>query len=468
MLICPSLLEPAKSAFLEVPQILVKRSTLSSVYKNILSLTSNSLPSLINNTTSFPSNDKSQYEAENPLSRFEQLPGEIRNQIYRYLLSSEYAKIVKKDTTGYSEQQVIETKHLGIKSYKLSTTIFRVNRNISRESQAFFYDTNRFVKVLTNSAVALMCATENLPVVYQQDAEKMCRHVLDAVIHVCAPMVMTATNHYQVGLVAKDIPTMIEYLRVAELDRLLDHHGVGRYLLKVSLEIKMNQESGIEREKSILRPFKELVRVAQCEVKGGKDRDTAQDVVTSMLRWPPIGPDVIRHCEKIRRNSKKGCKDIDLDRVHHQYVRAMRLFTATLRRCKSGLVEEPETVTTLVGLRVQYTMELSLLFVQHESFAAAVTYAQDGVDYIMQTIPDCDPAYKAQAYLQLFLVQMREVYPDKLPHPHMVNESMMRASFANGRIAHDLLPSHSDYVDLYRKVYGQVYSTARRGLAQPV
>lgn len=157
-----------------------------------------------------------QPETEKPVSRFEQLPGELRNQIYRYLLSSEYAKIVKKDTTGYSEQRIVETEHLGTKSYKFSTAIFRVNRNISCKSQAFFYDTNRFVKVLTNSAVALMCATRNLPVVYPEDSTRMCRHVLDAVIHVCAPTVTEVANHYQVCLVARDIPTLIDYLRVGD------------------------------------------------------------------------------------------------------------------------------------------------------------------------------------------------------------------------------------------------------------
>ena len=312
-------------------------------------------------------------EPEKPVSRFEQLPGELRNQIYRYLLSSEYAKIVKKGTT---EQTTWETKNLGIKSYKFSTAIFRVNRDISCESQAFFYNTNRFVKVLTNSVYTLMFATRNLPLVYPEDSTRMCRHVLDAVIHVCAPTVTEVANHYQVCLVARDIPTLIDYLRVAEIAAYLDYREVGRYLMKVSLDIKANQESGIERERSILRPFKELVRAAQCEIKGGKDRDTAQEVVESMLRWPPIGPEVIRHCEKIRTNSRKACKDIDLDRVHYQYVRAMRLLTTTLRRCRSGLVEEPETVTTLVGLHVQYTMELSLLLVRHESFA--VTYIQTG------------------------------------------------------------------------------------------
>lgn len=408
-------------------------------------------------------------EPEKPVSRFEQLPGELRNQIYRYLLSSEYAKIVKKDTT---QQTTWETRNLGIKSYRFSTAIFRVNRDISCESQAFFYDTNRFVKVLTNSVYTLMFATRNLPVVYPEDSTRMCRHVLDAVIHVCAPTVTEVTNHYQVCLVARDIPTLIDYLRVAEIAAYLDYREVGRYLMKVSLDIKANQESGIERERSILRPFKELVRVTQCEIKGGKDCDTAQDVVESMLRWPPIGPDVIRHCEKIRRNSRKARKDIDLDRVHRQYAISMDFFTRTLRRHESGLVEEPETVITLVGLRVEYTMELSLLLVRHESFAWAVKYAQDGVDYIRQTMPDCDPAYRAQAYLQLCLVQTQVVYPYRYSgsaFPPLPNEPLMRDNIAfNRRTARSLLPSHSDFQELLDRVYYQVYGRVRREVAQSV
>lgn len=433
---------------------------------------SNSIPSFMSAITSSSPIVTLHPEPEKPVSRFEQLPGELRNQIYKYLLSSEYAKIVKKDTTGYSEKRIVETKHLGTKFYKFNTAIFRVNRNVGRESQAFFYDTNRFVKVLTNSAIAVRCAIENLPVAYPEDSTRMCRYVLDAIIHVCAPMVMAVTNHYQVGLVARDIPTLIEHLRVAELDRLLDHHEVGRYLMKVSLDIKANQESGIERERSILRPFKELVRVTQCEIKGGKDCDTAQDVVESMLRWPPIGPDVIRHREKIRRNSRKARKDIDLDRVHRQYAISMDFFTRTLRRHESGLVEEPETVTTLVGLRVEYAMELSLLLVRHESFAWAVKYAQDGVDYTRQTMPDCDPAYRAQAYLQLCLVQTQVVYPYKYSgtaFPPLPNEPLMRHNIAfNRRTARSLLPSHSDFQELLDTVYYQVYGRVRREVAQSV
>ncbi len=75
----------------------------------------------------------------------------------------------------------------------------------------------------------------------------------------------------------------------------------------------------------------------------------------------------------------------------------------------------------------------------------------------MQTMPDCDPAYDAQAYLQLCLVQTQVVYPYRYsgsafrPLP---NEPLKRDIIANSRrIARSLLPSHSDFQELLDTVY---------------
>lgn len=71
-------------------------------------------------------------------------------------------------------------------------------------------------------------------------------------IRVCTSVFMTSvTNYYPIGLVERDVPTLIEHLLIAELNCLSNLH---LWLLKVSLMVRKTQEYGIEGEKSIFGP----------------------------------------------------------------------------------------------------------------------------------------------------------------------------------------------------------------------
>lgn len=80
--------------------------------------------------------------AENDVPRFESFPPEVRNKIYRYLLSAETCVVYRKcDYTPYDEYDV-PSEH---KTYAFDTAILLSNQLIGKEAQRVLYNDNLLV-----------------------------------------------------------------------------------------------------------------------------------------------------------------------------------------------------------------------------------------------------------------------------------------------------------------------------------
>ena len=419
-------------------------------------------------TTPSASNQLQQNVIEKPLSRFERAPGEIRNQIYKYLLSSEYATIVKKKKSDHTQEQLNEIEYLGtesfqfgMKSYKYSTAIFCTNKTIGRESRFFFYHENRFVKLVTNSIDILSCATVNVPVVYEKDAEKFSRHVYEAVI-VARPrpraFVQAERRHHEVVLVANDVPIFIEHLRIIEASE-----GPG-FTLQASLRMRTSPTARAAKkmERLVLEPFKELVRVARCQVVGARDRRYAIEVENAMLRRPPIGPDIIKLCERVRKESLSAGGDDYVRLVYGQYLRAITLFYKCLGILPSSVEVDPQTRNEIQALTAEYMLELSLFLVNHELFSKAVEFAEDGVKFI-EGFPDFPSQLRARAQMQLGLIKLRATNPNNAGA--IFDDSILtpekRASWRDEMIAEYLVGDDDEFERLLPEMNLQVYAIVR-------
>ncbi|MCJ1245584.1 hypothetical protein MMC30_002788 [Trapelia coarctata] len=410
------------------------------------------------------STNMSQSAKDNSLSLLEKIPGEIRNQIYKYLLSIEYATIVQKDTSRYSEIRILDTRHLGVRSYKFHTNICRVNKNIAHESQDYFYHRNRFVRICTNSAVALSCATDRLPVVFQKAAVNFSGHFLDAMIHITSPssFLGRVADHYQIVLVGKDVPTFIHHLRIAELDWTTALHERSQPTLQVSLRLRTCHEIGhrSDIERSVLAPFEDVVRASKAQVTGSMDFRYAKELANNMIKWLPIGPDVISFCEKIRTECKNAGEDADLQLLHDRYLSILKLVRETLKsRDDARVIGGPETVARLHALTIAYVMELSLVLVKDWTFDVAAGWAKLGVEYLEENIPQCPPQYKARQYFQLALIQMRKVYPDDIMRGinELDTEPRLRPAKDNMEIAVGYLQDAIEFQKFFCEVGIQVY-----------
>jgi len=397
----------------------------------------------------------------NSVSLLERMPGEIRNQIYRYLLSVEYATIVKRDTTGYFEERIVETSHLGNQSYKFSTSILRLNKNIAHESQDFFYHRNRFVRISTNSKAVFSCATNHVPVVCQHAAIKFEGHLLNAVVHCNATDIRP--DIYQTVLVGKDVPTFIEHLQVAELSWAAGRGHPPHSHLEVRLKLRTGHETGhvVDQERAVLAPWEELVRVGRCQVSGCIDFGYARELAYSMIRWLPVAPDIIEFCEKIRTQSKNA-GEADLSLLHDQYLSALNRFRVVLKsRGDVRIVGGPETVMRLHTLIVLYLMELSLVLVKSGDFDGAVGWAENAIVYLAEHIPECPPKDKARLYFQLGLIHMRKAYPDDIltAIEQVGIEERLDPAQDYLSTAHDYLPDIKEFQALFREVALQVYGT---------
>ena len=441
-------------------------------YTTPLSVEENT-PSYMSDATGSTLTKISQYATGTALSVLEKIPGEIRNQIYEYLLSAEYATIVENDTDGYSVESMLETR-----SYKYNTNMFQVNRKIGQECQEFFHHKNRFVRISTNSETVLACAMRNVPVVIPQDADNFSAQFLDVTIHVTSPSYLgQIAKHDQIVLAGKDVPTFIDHLRITDLDWAREHGERLQPLLRVYLSLQTRPKTGAENgnmldvERAVLTPFKELVRVADCQITGEMDFWFAQEVAHNMMRWLPIGPDIISFCEKIRTQSKTAGEDVDLPELNNQYVRALNLFGQALEsRDNARLVGGPETVMKLLVLTVEYLTELSFVSSKREDFDMAAQYIQYGIEFVEHEIPDCPPRYKAQLHLQLAFVHIRKVYQNEIGQriDQIFHDGRLQCAVENVIKADELITDRADFTVLIREVYLAVYGTLLGGVVAAV
>lgn len=96
---------------------------------------------------------------------FLRLPGELRNDVYRYLLSTKRTKHVVASSVGVSSplfQSAREVTNSSMQdsafamaypkySYAFSLSILRVNRQINREAASIFYGENAFVAITSTT-----------------------------------------------------------------------------------------------------------------------------------------------------------------------------------------------------------------------------------------------------------------------------------------------------------------------------
>lgn len=101
-------------------------------------------------------------------SRFENLPGEIRNQIYGYLLSSEYCEVTPQGIWTRNYEEFLSLLEAG-RTYKFHTAMMQVNKSIGDETQSFYYSSNLFVTMSTDIRWIILQAIKNVPFIFHSN-----------------------------------------------------------------------------------------------------------------------------------------------------------------------------------------------------------------------------------------------------------------------------------------------------------
>ena len=101
-------------------------------------------------------------------SRFENLPGEIRNQIYGYLLSFEYCEVIPQGIWSRNYDKFSSLSEAG-RTYKFHTAIMQVSKLISDETRSFYYSNNLFVTISTDIPWIILQAIKSIPFIFHSN-----------------------------------------------------------------------------------------------------------------------------------------------------------------------------------------------------------------------------------------------------------------------------------------------------------
>jgi hypothetical protein len=148
------------------------------------------------------------------------LPRELRDQIYQYLLHSDYTRVERKrkHPNGTGETNYLFER----KGYKFHTNVLAVNSAIHDEAQDYLYKNNIFVIAsadwLDASGGSFFTVNSYLPIVTESKAARMKHHSLR--MHVAKNFTAITTATQSCLLLWKDLDALIVTLRTQVSQRL--------------------------------------------------------------------------------------------------------------------------------------------------------------------------------------------------------------------------------------------------------
>ena len=354
---------------------------------------------------------------------FVELPGEIRNRIYRYLLSYKYAAV----TSKVSNKQLCELSRVPLtvlteqrSTYHFHTVIFRLNKAINYESQDFFYNENKFVVVSSNLTSQLHKATEEVPFITCHASQTISLALLNfrfagySVEEAIQPFEITP-KFTSIMFPAAYLPRFIACLRVSFLMKLPQS-----YEIRADITLQPKNRYFGEKEqttKLLLDPFKKLVRISDVTVVGCSENTYLDTLCSLMKSTPSILPEIFLECERLRARGERLAAEGDFLGVSLVYARACKFIMNAFYFCQfvmedyvsvldNGWFAHPNILQELETIQVEFLARRAFgdmcLGNYNTSIECGMSASRGDTDVVRSYLPNLKALihfYLAEAYL---------------------------------------------------------------------
>lgn len=246
--------------------------------------------------------------------RFTDLPGEIRNKLYKLLLCN------FDEPKGYNQEKfLVVPEELTIQGHNLDTAILRVNRQIHGEAKDVFVKTCRFVRLMWNlrpqklQAMHKAIVTKRLPTIPAD------REVLDRFRGCVMTYSLSEPKNYKGNksrfdclVLHRDLDLVCKSLANADVNFSGFTANTKHSLtLHDPLEDPAKQYPSTEEQRDLLAPFRKLRGLTLVSIQGQIDASLTTEVIA--LVKTPSKTDAQSILEELRLKNQLGREYFDKD-----------------------------------------------------------------------------------------------------------------------------------------------------------